>query len=143
MSTVFDLSGLLVLPVWFLMIALPRWRWTERLVATPLVAAAPAILYLVLVAPRLAEVFPIVLSPSLDRVAELLGSPAGATIAWAHFLAFDLFVGRWIYLDARERKLPAPVTSPLLVLTILLAPIGLAGYLAARTIRTPARASIG
>jgi len=39
------------------------------------------------------------LSPSGMRT--LFGTGAGTTLAWVHFLAFDLFVGRWIYLDAR------------------------------------------
>ena len=61
---------------------------------------APALAYLVMVVPRLPEILPVVARPELPAVAALLGTPAGATIAWAHFLAFDLFVGRWIYLDA-------------------------------------------
>ena len=32
--------------------------------------------------------------PDLAAVAALLSTPAGATLAWAHFLAFDLMVGR-------------------------------------------------
>jgi hypothetical protein len=77
-------------------------------------------------------VFPVLLTPSLSTIAALLGSEAGATIAWAHFLAFDLFVGRWIYLDSRERGLSAWLVSPLLVLTLLVGPLGLLGYLVAR-----------
>jgi hypothetical protein len=63
----------------------------------------------------------------------MLGSPEGATVAWVHFLAFDLFVGRWIYLDARTRELPWWATSPLLFLTLMLGPIGLLAYLLVRT----------
>jgi hypothetical protein len=69
----------------------------------------------------------------------MLGSPEGATIAWVHFLAFDLFVGRWIYLDARNRELPWWATSPLLFLTLMLGPIGLLAYLLVRA-RTALRA---
>ena len=134
MSTLFDLSGLLVLPIWLMMIVLPRWRWTGRLVASPLVSALPALLYAVLVLPRLGEVFPAVLNPSLVTIAALLGSPAGATIAWAHFLAFDLFVGRWIFLDGRERSVSAWVLAPILFLTLLLGPFGFLLYLGVRAV---------
>ena len=49
MQTIFSLSSLLVLPFWLLMIFVPRWHWTQRIMQSPLVAAAPALLYAVLV----------------------------------------------------------------------------------------------
>ncbi|WP_238450327.1 ABA4-like family protein, partial [Micromonospora sp. 4G55] len=56
----------------------------------------------------------------------------GAAAAWAHMVGFDLFVGRWAWLDGRDRGVPALVMAPVLVLTILLGPLGLAAYLAVR-----------
>jgi hypothetical protein len=47
-------------------------------------------------------------------------------------IAFDLFVGRWAYLDSRERGIPALVMAPVLLLTILLGPVGLLVYLLVR-----------
>jgi hypothetical protein len=35
MEQIFALSNLTVLPFWVLMIVLPRWRVTQRLLATP------------------------------------------------------------------------------------------------------------
>ena len=62
----------------------------------------------------------------------MLGTPEGATVAWVHFLAFDLFVGRWVYLDARARGVSPWATSPLLFATLMVGPVGLLGYLAVR-----------
>jgi apolipoprotein N-acyltransferase len=135
METLFNLSSLIVLPFWALMIFLPRWRVTERLMSSPLVSAAPAVLYAALVLPRLAEVWQTVSSPELSGLAALLGSPVGATIGWLHFLAFDLFVGRWIYLDSRERGITAWVTAPVLFLTLMLGPCGFLLYLMVRHTR--------
>jgi hypothetical protein len=67
-------------------------------------------------------------------VALLLGGPVGAAAGWAHFIAFDLFVGRWMYLDARERGIHPLVMAPVLVLTILLAPLGLLVHLGLRAL---------
>jgi hypothetical protein len=134
METIFSLSSLLVMPFWLLMIALPHWRWTSRLMRSPLVCAAPALLYLALALPRIGELLAAVARPTLPGIAAVLGTPAGATLAWAHFLAFDLFVGRWIYLDSRERGLSAWIMAPLLFLTLMLGPIGFLGYLAVRAI---------
>jgi len=132
MAAVFDSSFLLVAPFWLLMIALPGWRWTRRVVASPWIAAPAAALYLALVLPGLPGVLGAVASPSLGAIAALLGTPEGATVAWLHFLAFDLFVGRWIYLDARERGITPWLTSPLLFLTLMLGPTGLLAYLGVR-----------
>jgi hypothetical protein len=68
----------------------------------------------------------------------LLGSAAGATIAWIHFIAFDLFVGRRIYVDSQERRISAWVTAPALFLTLMLGPAGFLFYL---VIRPPSLAS--
>jgi hypothetical protein len=132
METIFSLSSLTVLPLWLLIILLPHWRVTRRVMASPLVALAPALIYAALVLPRVSEVLPAVLSPSLPGIAALLGSPAGATIAWAHFLAFDLLAGRWAYLDSRERGVSAWLMAPVLFLTLMLGPIGFALYLGLR-----------
>jgi hypothetical protein len=132
MGLLFRLSNVLVLPVWALMILLPRWRWTTRVIRSPLVSAAPAALYGALVLPRLGEIWPAVSRPTLSGVAALLGSPAGASIAWVHFLAFDLFVGRWIYLDSQERRVRAWLMAPILFLTLMLGPVGFLLYLIMR-----------
>ena len=132
MATLFDASFVLVAPFWLLMIALPGWGVTRRVIASPWIAAPAAALYLALVLPGLPGVLGAVSSPSLEAIAPLLGTPEGATVAWVHFLAFDLFVGRWVYLDARARGITPWLTSPLLFLTLMLGPAGLLGYLLAR-----------
>src|SRR5712692_87370 len=134
MSTIFRLSSLLVLPFWGLMILLPRWRWTTRILRSRFVIAALAALYAALALPRLADIWPGVSRPTLDGVAALLGSPAGATIAWIHFLAFDLFVGRWIYLDSQERRVSAWLVAPVLLLTLMLGPAGFLFHLVVRSV---------
>src|SRR5262245_7953916 len=135
METLFKLSSLAILPFWALMIFLPRWRVTKRLMSSPLVCAAPAALYAALVIPRFAEVWRAVSSPELSGIAALLSSPVGATVGWLHVFAFDLFVGRWIYLDGRERDVPALVMAPVLFLTLVLGPCGFLLYLIARHTR--------
>jgi hypothetical protein len=132
MDWLFRLSNVLVLPFWALIILLPRWRWTTRIVRSPVGSVVPAALYAALVFPRLGEIWPVVSQPTLSGVATLLGSPAGAAIAWVHFLAFDLFVGRWIYIDSHERRISSWLMAPVLFLTLMLGPIGFLFYLIVR-----------
>jgi hypothetical protein len=79
----------------------------------------------------------------MSSVATLLGSPEGATIAWVHFLAFDLFVGRWIYLDSQERRLSPLLMAPVLFLTLMLGPFGFLFYLVLRAVATSHEAGKG
>jgi len=140
METIFSLSNMLVMPFWLLMIALPHWRWTRRVIQSPLVGVAPALLYLALALPRFVELFSVVASPTLPSVAAVLATPAGATLAWAHFLAFDLLVGRWAYLDSREHAISAWSMAPVLFFTLMLGPIGFLSYLAVRAVDRARRA---
>ena len=70
----------------------------------------------------------------LAGIAAFLGTEAGATIGWVHFLAFDLFVGRWAYLDSREKNISALLMAPVLFFILMLGPFGFLLYLLLREI---------
>lgn len=125
----FSSSAWTVMPFWLLMLLWPRAPLTARVIESPWIVAGPLALYAALALPRLPGLLPAVAHPQLATIAGLLGTPAGATLAWAHFLALDLFAGRWIFLDARARGFGRSVTAPVLLLTLLLAPLGLGVYL--------------
>ena len=137
MDTLFTFSNLLVMPFWLLMIVAPRWSWTERLMKSLWVVVPPAVLYGLLVLPQWPAVFGDLANPALTAMMALLGSPAGATIGWIHFLAFDLFVGRWAYLDSRERNYHPLLMAPLLFAVLMVGPLGLLLYLAVRWVARP------
>jgi hypothetical protein len=131
----FDLAFPLAVPFWLLMIVVPGWSRTRRIIGSPLIVLAPLTAYFAAVAPILPEFAAEMVSPGLDGIRALLGTADGTATAWAHLIAFDLFVGRWMYLDSRERRVHPLVMAPVLVLTILLSPFGLVAYLAIRAIR--------
>jgi hypothetical protein len=130
----FSLAFPLAAPFWALMILAPGWSFTQKVIASPLVAVPPMLVYAALVLPQFGPFLAGVSSPDLPGVMTLLGTPVGAAAGWAHFIAFDLFVGRWMYLDARERGVHPLVMAPVLVFTILLAPLGLLVYLVLRAV---------
>jgi hypothetical protein len=132
-GTLFGLTFAVAAPFWALMILLPGWSWTRRIIASPLIVLPVVLIYAVLVIPAFGEVLPAVASPTLGGVRELLGTADGAAAGWAHMIAFDLFVGRWSWLDSRDRGVPALIMAPVLLLTILLGPLGLLAYLLVRT----------
>jgi hypothetical protein len=141
MDTLFALSSFLVMPFWLLMILLPKARLTRRIIGSPAVLVPAAALYTALVLPRLASILPAVTNPDLEGITALLGTPEGALIAWVHFLAFDLAVGRWAYLESRERGISPWLMAPVLLLILLLGPLGLLTYLGLRQVTRPTTAA--
>ena len=136
-DTLFQFVTILPLPFWFLMIALPHWRGTQRVmrgrvVLMPLLAA-----YAVVLISQRQDLLVMLTTPeppTLTRLAEVLGRQEWALLAWIHFLAFDLFVGRWEYRDSRERQISAWLMGPVLLLTLLFGPFGLLVYLLVRAL---------
>jgi hypothetical protein len=132
MSLAFTLVFVAAAPFWTMMIVAPRWRWTSRVMSSPWSVTLPLIFWFVFAVPRFGELLPAVLKPTLEGWQELVADPAALTFTWSQIIAWDLFVGRWMYLDSRERRVHPLVMGPLLVLTVLLSPIGLPLYLAVR-----------
>jgi hypothetical protein len=139
MEILFQIVNGTVLPFWLLMVIAPRWGLTRRIMGSLVVPALLAALYIVLVVPALPEFLPLLVHPDLAGLAELLGRPEATVVGWVHFLTFDLFVGRWEYLDAQERRLPHGLLAPALVLTLLLGPMGLLTYLVMRWLASRGR----
>ncbi|MFD1048614.1 ABA4-like family protein, partial [Kibdelosporangium lantanae] len=94
------------------------------------------LLYLVIAVPRLVDLFPLVTSPTLTGLQSAMAEGGAATLVWVHIIAFDLFVGRWMYLESRNREIHPLVMAPVLVVTILFAPIGFLVFLGVRATRT-------
>ena len=69
-------------------------------------------------------------------LAEAFSDPQAIVIGWAHYLAFDLWVGAWIAEDAGDRGVaPHLLLVPILLLTFLAGPLGLLVYLLVRAAR--------
>ena len=133
--TLFGLAFPLAAPFWALMILAPKWRWTPRVMASPWVPLLPLVCYFALELPHFGEWGRAMLSPDLGVLQTLLATPWGAGLVWAHLIAFDLFIARWMFFEARTHRIPWWVLSPLLVLTIFLSPFGLVAFLAVRSAR--------
>lgn len=121
------------MPVWLAMILAPRsavTRWmADRL--PPLYAGLGVAYTAALAAGAAANPEP----PDfmrLEKVQELLQEPSSMLAAWTHYIAFDLFVGRWIWETSLEEGRPARLS---LLLTWWAGPMGLTLFLARRRIR--------
>ncbi|MEZ5670602.1 MAG: ABA4-like family protein [Alphaproteobacteria bacterium] len=123
----FGIGGQLAAAGWLVLIVAPR-RW-RLLNAVPRYAIPLALSlgYAVLILVWFGEAdggF-----GSLAAVKALMASDPVLLAGWVHYLAFDLFVGGWIARDADRRGLSRLVQAPILALTFMFGPIGLASYL--------------
>lgn len=97
-TQLFNVANLFVLPFWALMIILPNWKVTRRIMESyiPFVPLAGAYLYLFItsITPENAQALS---NPQLADIARFFAEEKAAATGWIHFLVMDLFVGRWIY----------------------------------------------
>lgn len=112
-------------PVWLAMILAPRSGATRQLVrlATPLYAAL-GVSYIGLLASGWGGERVDFRDP--ESVRRGLGQPRGFLAGWAHYIAFDLFVGRWIW---EQGCTSGRSTRVALLLTWLAGPAGLTVWL--------------
>lgn len=135
-SVLFDLAFYVAAPFWGLMIIAPGWSVTRTVIGSPLIVLPALVVWAVAAFPILGPMWTVVTGPNLEGFARLAADPGAVTAVWAQIIAWDLFVGRWMYLDSRARRIHPLAMAPVLVLAILLSPVGLPLYLALR--RVPA-----
>lgn len=112
-------------PVWLAMILLPRSSLTRSAVrlATPLYAVLGAS-YVGLLASGWGGERVDFRDP--ETVRRGLAQPRGFLAGWTHYIAFDLFVGRWVWEQGLEK---GRSTRLALLLTWMAGPAGLALWL--------------
>ena len=133
----FNIAGLAILG-WILMIFLPGWSVTKRIVDWALFPAALCAIYLFGIVVLLSRTGLGVISDfgSPTGVISLLTDPDVALIVWIHVLAFDHLVGVIIFRDNMDRRVvPLPVQSVLLFITLMFGPAGFLAYWGLRLAR--------
>jgi hypothetical protein len=128
---IFSIANLVALSGWVLLILLPRRAWVTRVVIVAIVLLF-ALSYAGIIGARWAGRsggF-----SSLPAVAALFADPWLLLAGWIHYLAFDLLVGRWEAIDARERGIPHLAVVPCLFLTFMFGPAGWLAYMALRAV---------
>jgi len=132
MTLLFLGANAAVLPFWGAMLVAPRAALTRRLLQPLWICLPFACAYLLLFLSQLGVLADTLRHPSFDAVVRLLGSPAGANLAWLHYLTGDLFVGRWIFWDSQLRPLSRVSMSVVYLLGLTFCPLALLLYLMLR-----------
>lgn len=117
-------------PFFLAMILAPRARATRWLLgrASPLFIAL-GLAYDALLVSGAAKSGKMIDFRDPEAVRAALSEPDAFLAGWTHYIAFDLFVGRWIWQDALDRGTTARLP---LLLTWMAGPAGLSLYLLRR-----------
>jgi hypothetical protein len=126
-TQLFNVANLFVIPFWTLMIFLPNWKVTRRVMESylPFVVLANAYLYLFVnsITPENAQALA---NPQLADIARFFAEEKAAATGWIHFLVLDLFVGSWIYREGQKTDI---WTTHSLILCLFAGPLGLLSHI--------------
>jgi hypothetical protein len=124
---IFNGANLFVLPFWILMVFLPNWGITRKVMKSDLPFAILAIAYLYLFLNSINPESAAALSnPQLEDIAEFFSDETIAATGWVHFLVMDLFIGRYIYWQGQETGV---WTIHSLLVCLFAGPIGLLSHI--------------
>ncbi|MEA5535111.1 ABA4-like family protein [Crocosphaera sp. XPORK-15E] len=127
LSLLFNLANVYVLPFWLLMVILPKWGITEKVMSSYLPFVPLAGLYIYLFSGSLdPESVAAFSNPTLPILAQLFSQEPVMLTGWVHFIVLDLFTGRYIYLDGQTKGI---WTIHSLILCLLAGPIGLLSHI--------------
>ncbi|WP_436793600.1 ABA4-like family protein [Actinospongicola halichondriae] len=140
-ASLFRGLNLVVMPVWLAMIVAPRSGVTARIVrwSDGLLAGLAAV-YAAQLGMSVATSDAKMDFGDVAALREALGSPSGFLTGWTHFLAFDLFVGRWIWRTALDEGRNSRIA---LFLTLIAGPAGLGWFGLQRRSLSPASRPAG
>ena len=133
-NLIFAVSNAAAMVGWVTLIFLPRWPLVDKALRYGLIAAL-SLLYTVLVFIYFFRV-PGGGFNSIAAVRALFMSDPVLVAGWAHYLAFDLFVGTWIAKEADKIGMSRLLQAPILLLTFLFGPAGYFTLLVIRSINT-------
>ncbi len=124
---IFTAANVFVLPFWAIMIILPNWDGTKRIMSSLLPYVALALVYVGLFIASLdPETVKMLSNPHLKEIAMAFSVESVAATGWVHYLVMDLFVGRWIYWEGQRT---GTWTIHSLVLCLFAGPLGLLSHI--------------
>ncbi|MBU2326629.1 MAG: DUF4281 domain-containing protein [Alphaproteobacteria bacterium] len=122
-DTVFSTTSSTAMAGWLLLILAPRWPALIGFIRFGLIGAL-SLTYAVLIFVYFFRVE----GGGFGSIAEVrtlfLDDPV-LVAGWVHYLAFDLFLGTWIAVEADKRGYNRLLQAPMLVATFMFGPLGL------------------
>ena len=123
----FWISSIYIVPIWGLMWFAPRHEITKKIVGDLRISVLPLLIpYAILAIPTIPDIFATLGTemPTPDLIIEFFQDDKVIILGWLHFLAFDVLAGRFIWQRMLACDRPIYVSTPILVLGMMVAPLG-------------------
>ncbi len=133
-SDVFSLANYMVMPMWILLIFLPKWKATRFLIDYKVIPIALSFIYAIYIFISLQSGGGLDFG-SLASVMNLFTQEQAVLAGWVHYLAFDLLVGMWMIDQNRSLNIHQALMAPCLLGTFMLGPIGFLLFIVIRTFK--------
>jgi ABA DEFICIENT 4-like len=133
-SDVFSIANMMAMPMWLLMIILPKWKVTRFLVDYKIIPLLLSLIYAVYIINSMLT-GPAMDFGSLESVMGLFTVENAVLAGWVHYLAFDLLVGMWMLDENKALKIHPLIMAPCLIGTFMLGPIGFLIFMLVRAIK--------
>ena len=122
-AQVFSIANMIAMPMWILMILLPKWKVTRSLIDYKVIPLILALIYAIYIFISLSGGGGMDFG-SLDSVMALFTKENAVLAGWVHYLAFDLLVGMWMIDQNKELGIHQLIMAPCLLGTLMLGPVG-------------------
>ena len=122
------------MPMWLLMIVLPRWKATRFLIDYKIIPLLLSLLYAIYIYLAI-QISGGMDFGSLSSVMALFTEENAVLAGWVHYLAFDLLVGMWMIDQNRKLRIHPVIMAPILLATFMLGPIGFLLFMIVRSFK--------
>lgn len=139
-ADVFSWSNLLAMPMWLLMILLPKWKVTRFLTDYRIIPLLLSLIYAFYIVLTLRSGPPMDFG-SMEAVKTLFTADNALLAGWVHYLAFDLLVGMWMLDQNRKLGIHQLIMAPVLLATFMLGPVGFLLFTLVKSIKKQAHVS--
>ena len=133
-AEVFSISNFIAMPMWILMIVLPKWKATRFLIDYKIIPLILSLLYAIYVFLAMQTGGGMDFG-SLASVMALFTKENAVLAGWVHYLAFDLLVGMWMIDENKKLGIHPLLMAPCLFATFMLGPVGFLLFMGIRSVK--------
>jgi len=134
-ADIFSIANSTAMPMWLLMMILPKWKVTRFLIDYKVVPLLLALVYVFYVVLHLQTGGGLNFG-SLASVTALFSQENVIMAGWVHYLAFDLLIGMWMLNQNQQLGIPQLLMIPCLFATFMLGPVGFLLFMILKTLKT-------
>ena len=133
-TEIFSIVNTIALPMWLLMIVVPKWKPTRFLIDYKVIPLLLALVYAFYIFQTL-QIGGWMDFSNLAAVMALFTEENALLAGWVHYLAFDLLVGMWILEENKKLGIHQLLLVPCLIGTFMFGPLGFLLFMIIRGIK--------